>query len=249
MSRKGSTYCNNVNNFFNETDDISVATLVNLEVEELGHIDISSPPVYKENIETIHPHLVDIDFSLCTDRTHSVISKKKAPASQSIINCDTLTINDTDNSKVTESQCINVPQHVDIDVRQPFFSEYSTIDVPVCDDLVDLSPCEVKGNEMQSSEIVFNTDLEGIIFPVSNPTESYIDKHVPESLIPFQIGEFKYPDYAYIVDNLAYDVIFGADLLTHYQSVINSDTGKLQVAPPVDTPPPTDTPPPCPIPS
>ena len=124
-----------------------------------------------------------------------------------------------------------------------------TLMLTVCDDLVDLSPCEVKGNEMQSSEIVFNTDLEGIIFPVSNPTESYIDKHVPESLIPFQIGEFKYPDYAYIVDNLAYDVIFGEDLLTHYQSVINSDTGKLQVPPPVDTPPPTDTPPPCPIPS
>jgi hypothetical protein len=42
---------------------------------------------------------------------------------------------------------------------------------------------------MQSSEIVFNTDidLEGIIFPVSNPTESYIDKPVPESLIPFQM--------------------------------------------------------------
>ena len=80
-----------------------------MEVEELRHIDISSPPVYKENIETIHPNLVDIDFSgLRTDRTHSVISKKKAPASQSIINCDTLTINDTDNSKVTESQCINV---------------------------------------------------------------------------------------------------------------------------------------------
>ena len=71
------------------------------------------------------------------------------------------------------------------------FSEYSTIDVPVCDDLVDLSPCEVKGNEMHSSEIVFNTDPDGIIFPVSYPTESYIDKPVPESLIPFQIGEFK----------------------------------------------------------
>jgi hypothetical protein len=95
-----------------------------LEVEELRHVDISSPPVYKENIDTIHPDLVDIDFSLCTDRTHSVTSKKKASASQSIINCDTLTINDTDNSKVTESQCINVPRHVDIDVRQPFFSEY-----------------------------------------------------------------------------------------------------------------------------
>jgi hypothetical protein len=102
---------------------------------------------------------------------------------------------------------------------------------------------------MQSSEIVFNTDLEGIIFPVSNPTESYIDKPVPESLIPFQIGEFKYPDYAYIVDNLAYDVIFGADLLRHYQSVINFDTSKVQVPPPTDTPPPTVTPPPCPIPS
>ena len=61
-------------------------------------------------------------------------------------------------------------------------------------------------------------------------------------MIPFQIGESKYPYYAYIVDNLAYDVILGADLLTHYQSVINFDTSKLQL------PPPTDTPPPCPVP-
>jgi hypothetical protein len=80
--------------------------LLNLEVEELMHIDILSPPGYMENIGTVHPDLVDIDFSLCTDRTRSVVSKKKIPANQSIINCDTLTINDTDNSKVTESQCI-----------------------------------------------------------------------------------------------------------------------------------------------
>jgi hypothetical protein len=33
---------------------------------------------------------------------------------------------------------------------------------------------------MQSSEIVFNTNLEGIIFPVSNPTGSYTDKPVSE---------------------------------------------------------------------
>jgi hypothetical protein len=98
---------------------------------------------------------VDIDLSLCTDRTHSVISKKKAPASQSIINWDTLTINDTDNSKVTESQCINVPQHVDIDVRQPFFSEYSTIEVPVCDDLVDFPHAKLKEMRCRAAYISF----------------------------------------------------------------------------------------------
>jgi hypothetical protein len=62
------------------------------------------------------------------------------------------------------------------------------------------------------------------------------------ALISFQIDESKYPYYAYIVDNLAYDVILGADILTHYQSVINFDTSKLQL------PPPTDIPPPCPVP-
>jgi hypothetical protein len=75
---------------------------------------------------------------------------------------------------------INVPQHVDIDVRQLFFSEHSTIDVPFCDDLVYLSPCEDNGNAMLSSEIVFNLDLEDLIFSVSNPTESYTNNPVPE---------------------------------------------------------------------
>jgi hypothetical protein len=69
------------------------------------------------------------------------------------------------------------------------------------------------------------------------------------ALIPIKIGESKYPYYvcAFIVDILAYDVMLGADLLTRYQSAINSDTRELQLSPPTDTPTPTDTPPPCPI--
>ena len=186
-----------------------------------------------------------------------------------------------------------------------------------CDDLVDLSPCEDKGNEMQNSEIVFNPDLEGLVLPVSNQSDNYTDKPVAEfpvactiavpfeirnncpftsgkicdlsvsflcdtgaaitalssalferlpsltkhppsslmpqsirtasgesvpitglALVPFQVGEYKYPYYAYIVDKLAYDGIIGADLSTHYQAVINFDTRKLQLPPPTDTPPP-----------
>jgi hypothetical protein len=54
------------------------------------------------------------------------------------------------------------------------------------------------------------------------------------ALIPFQIGELKYLYYAYVVDKLAYDVILDADLLTHYQSVINFDTRELSLPPPTE---------------
>ena len=63
------------------------------------------------------------------------------------------------------------------------------------------------------------------------------------ALVPFQIGQYNYTFCAYIIENLAYDVMLGADLLTHYKSVIHSDTRELPL------PPPTDTPPPCPLPS
>ena len=60
------------------------------------------------------------------------------------------------------------------------------------------------------------------------------------ALIPFQIGESIYPFYAYIVKNLAYDVILGADFLTYNNSTISFDSNTIEL------PPPTDTPPPCP---
>jgi hypothetical protein len=43
------------------------------------------------------------------------------------------------------------------------------------------------------------------------------------ALIKFQIGQYIYPSYAYILENLAYDVALGA----------------LQLPPPTDTPPTT----------
>ena len=63
------------------------------------------------------------------------------------------------------------------------------------------------------------------------------------ALIPFQIGESIYPFHAYIVKNLAYDVILGADFLTYHNSTINFDCNTIEL------PPPTDTPPPCPTPA
>ena len=56
------------------------------------------------------------------------------------------------------------------------------------------------------------------------------------ALIPFQIGESIYPFYTYIVKNLAYDVILGADFLTCYNSTINFDSNTIELPPPTDTP-------------
>jgi hypothetical protein len=69
------------------------------------------------------------------------------------------------------------------------------------------------------------------------------------ALVPFQIGEYNYTFYAYIIENLAYDAILGSDFLGHYQGVIYFDNQSLELLPTREKPPPTDTPPPCPIPS
>ena len=224
-------------------------------------------------------------------------------------------IKDVDNSSVTEESLRKkVPQLVDIAVSQPVCPVYM-VDVPICDDLVDLSPCETTSNWVPSTSTSVCKDLEGLVFP-SYPHDEHTDKftlegttcaisvhfekqnncpfisgkisdhsvsflcdtgaaittissaffrrlpnltkHPPSSLmmqsirtvsgesvpisglalIPFQIGECQYPYQAYIVDNLAYDAILGADFLTHHQSVINFDTSTLQLPPQTDTPPP-----------
>ena len=62
------------------------------------------------------------------------------------------------------------------------------------------------------------------------------------TLIPFQIGESIYLFYTYIVKNLAYDVILGADFLTYHNSTINFDCNTIELPQPTDTPLPTDTP-------
>ena len=61
------------------------------------------------------------------------------------------------------------------------------------------------------------------------------------ALIPFQIGESIYPFYAYIVKNLAYVVILGADFLTYNNSTINFDSNTIELPPPTDIPPPCAT--------
>ena len=49
------------------------------------------------------------------------------------------------------------------------------------------------------------------------------------ALVPFQIGEYNYTFYAYIIENLAYDAILGSDFLGHYQSVIDFDNHSLRL--------------------
>ena len=58
------------------------------------------------------------------------------------------------------------------------------------------------------------------------------------ALVPFQIGEYNYTFYAYILENLAYDAILGSDFLGRYQSVIDFDNHSLRLLPPSDKPPP-----------
>ena len=58
------------------------------------------------------------------------------------------------------------------------------------------------------------------------------------ALVPFQIGEYNYTFYAYIIENLTYNTILGSDFLGHCQSVIDLDNHSLRLLPPSEKPPP-----------
>ena len=58
------------------------------------------------------------------------------------------------------------------------------------------------------------------------------------ALVPFQIGEYNYTFYAYIIENLAYEAIIGSDFLGHYQAVINFDNHSIELLPPSEKSPP-----------
>jgi hypothetical protein len=262
---------------FNDVSDM----LINI-VEE-GQHDFDSPPFPVETSVNIHPDLVDIDFSLPADKSLSILCKENNSSGLPKINCDTLTTNVnpvsqmcTDSFEVTTSPCVNVPQQVKFSAREQCLLPH-TIDVPVCNDLVDLSYEVNKETSKERSVVVFNSDLEGLSFPVpktsvhavysitfefcSNcpflqgqvsgiPTSLLCDtgasvttiseklfnkfpncKKMPSSktfqqtirtvsgenmpikgvaLVPFQIGEYNYTFYAYIIENLAHDAILGS---------------------------------------
>ena len=71
----------------------------------------------------------------------------------------------TDSFEVTASPCVNVPQQVKFSAREQCLSPH-TIDVPVYNDLVDLSYEVNKETSKEPSVVVLNSDLEGLSYPV-----------------------------------------------------------------------------------
>ena len=79
---------------------------------------------------------------------------------------------------------------------------------------------------MHAKTLVLNTDLEGLVFPVLDqisdndfarvstitvPFQTHESVPIDGlALIKFQLGQYIYPSYAYILENLAYDVALGA---------------------------------------
>ena len=71
----------------------------------------------------------------------------------------------TYSSEVTASPCVNVPQQVRFSAREQCLVP-DTIDVPVCNDLVDLSYEVYEETSKEPSVVVLNSDLEGLSYPV-----------------------------------------------------------------------------------
>ena len=61
---------------------------------------------------------------------------------------------------------------------------HNTVEIPVCNDLVDLSREMIREANLEPSVFVLNSDLEGLVFPVSNFNANFTDKTVPG---PFDI--------------------------------------------------------------
>ena len=282
--------------------------LINIEAEEQHNLD--SPTISSETRMSIHPDLVGIDFSLPANKPAKVLYKENTSSGLPKINCDTSTTNVnpvsqmcTDKFEVTASPCVNVPQEVKVSGREQCLL-LCTKDVPVCNDLVDLSNEVNKEVHNEPSVVVLNPDLKGLAFPVPKsavhsvnsitfelcnncpflqgqvngiPTsllcdtgasvttisEKLFDK-LPDckkisgktfqqairtvsgenmpikglALVPFQIGEYNYTFYAYIIENLAYEAILGSDFLGHYQAVVNFDNHSPELLPPSEKSPP-----------
>ncbi|CAB4026585.1 Hypothetical predicted protein [Paramuricea clavata] len=205
----------------------------------------------------------NIDFSLPADKSLGVLCKESNSNSSGLpkINGDTLTTNvnpmsqmRTDSFEVTASPCVNVPQQVKFGAREQCLLPH-TIDVPVCQ--VSGIPtsllCDTGASVTTISEKLFNKFHNCKKMPSSKTFQQTIRtvsgenmpiKGVP--LVPFQIGEYNYTFYAYIIENLAYDAILGYDFRCRYQG-IDFDNQSLELLPSSEKRPPTETQPPCPI--
>lgn len=56
-------------------------------------------------------------------------------------------------------------------------------------------------------------------------------------MVPFRIGDYNDPFYAYVIQNLAYDAILGSYFFGHNQGVIDFDNLSLQLLPPSEKSP------------
>ena len=161
---------NVVENLPNQFNDVPEDMLINIKVEQQH--DNDRHPFPAETRVCIHPDLVGIDFSLPADKTPNVLCKENNSSGLPKINCDTLKTNvnpvseiSTYSSEVTVSPCVNVPQQVRFSAREQCLVP-GTIDVPVCNDLVDLSYEVYEETSKEPSVVVLNSDLEGLSYPV-----------------------------------------------------------------------------------
>ena len=122
---------------------------------------------------------------MTADKTNNIFYEEGTPSSLSKQNCDTaniIPVNEMciDSLEVTASPCVQVPQKVESSAREQCPLP-CTIDVPLCNDLVDLSctgSVDLQGEvnkeiNKEPSVVVLNPDLEGLPYSVlTNPVHS-----------------------------------------------------------------------------
>ena len=204
--------------------------LINTEVKE-NH-DFDSHPFSAETRVSIHPDLVDIDISLPADKSLSVLCKENNSSGLPKINCDTLITNInsvsqmcTDSFEVTASPCVNVPQQVKFSAREQCLSRH-TIDVPVCNDLVDLSYEELKW--LSITDQLYFRDAVLVFKSLHHLTPYYRQKNLKE--IPRCIPELRGTLMTYTCHFVALlrgnepSVLEGLKCGTHYRQRLNRNS-------------------------
>ena len=154
---------------FNRVIDVSLAKIINIDDLDEQNTDYSTNKSQNNEVK-VHPDLVDINFKSRADQTSNALYAKQWLAINPVVECDNTIYENTGimskieiNDEPPVSPCVPQPENSDSD--EQFLNTRNAVEVPVCNDLVDLS-CEVNHEtNPEPSVVILNSDLKGLSYP------------------------------------------------------------------------------------
>ena len=175
-----------------------MAKIINIDdLNEQNTIDTKSVDKNQNTEVQIHPDLAGINFRSRADQTPSALYAKQELVINTAVECD-----NTDNEKIGIMSKIEINDEPPVspfltqpktnDAGEQFLKTYNIIEVPVCNDLVNLSCEMIHEANLEPSVVVLNSDIQAHVFSVSNFNAYCTDKTVPgpsdiRNIVPFKI--------------------------------------------------------------